>query len=83
MTVVSIQPKGSGATPAVARPFVSFEIKRRLKLWVVLQDGVYCSSHPEEAGAEAAARRQIQAIEKSGGTAGVSVADAPPTRPVL
>ena len=80
MTVLTIQPKFPGRAPASAKPHVVFEIKRRLKLWVVLQDGVYCGSFPEEAGAEVAVRRQIQAIERSGGHAELRLGDTDPAK---
>ena len=48
---------------------VEFQVKRRLKLWVVLRDSVYAGSHPEERGAVLAAEREIKAIVKAGGQA--------------
>ncbi len=53
---------------APSRP-VEFEVKRRLKLWVVLRNGVYSGSFPEEDGALQAAAREINAIIRAGGKA--------------
>ena len=48
---------------------VEFQVKRRLKLWVVLRDTVYTGSYPEESAAFRAAEREIKAIVKAGGQA--------------
>ena len=53
---------------AAAKP-VLFEVRRRLKLWVVMRDDVYCGSYPDEVMAEDAAKMHIQAIIKGGGKA--------------
>lgn len=54
--------------PAPALP-VEFQVKRRLKLWVVLRDDVYTGSYPEEEKAVLAAEREIKAVVKAGGKA--------------
>ena len=55
---------------------VEFEVKRRLKLWVVLRDNVYSGSFPEEAPAMQAADREIKAIIKAGGHAQMRIEPA-------
>ncbi len=54
--------------PVPALP-VEFQVKRRLKLWVVLRDDVYTGSYPEEDKAVLAAEREIKAVVKAGGKA--------------
>ena len=55
-------------TPAIG-PFIEFEVKRRLKLWVVMRDDIYVGSYPEEAGAVVAAEREVNAVIQGGGKA--------------
>jgi len=63
------------AIAAVAKPPAEFEIKRRLKLWVVLRDDVYCGSYPEEDAAINAAEKEIRAVIQSGGKARMRAPD--------
>lgn len=55
---------------------VEFQVKQRLKLWVVLRDDIYSGSFPEEGSALQAAGREIQAILKAGGKAQMRCDDA-------
>jgi len=70
MAVISMLADADRAKRVPAPPaMVEFEIKRRLKLWVVLRDTIYSGSFPEHDGAVLAAEREIKAIIKAGGLA--------------
>ncbi len=58
----------SGPAPAIG-PFIEFEVKRRLKLWVVMRDDIYVGGYPEEVGAVVAAEREVNAVIQGGGKA--------------
>ncbi len=58
----------SGSAPVIG-PVIEFEVKRRLKLWVVMRDDIYVGSYPEEAGAVVAAEREVNAVIQGGGKA--------------
>ncbi len=71
--ISSITEANQARRAAASAPTVEFEVKRRLKLWVVLRDNVYSGSFPEEAPAMQAADREIKAIIKAGGQAQMRV----------
>ncbi len=74
--ITSIADTVRGAS-ALALPLpVQFEVKRRLKLWVVLRDDIYSGSFPEQEGAVLAAEREIKAIIRAGGKAQMRPDDA-------
>ncbi len=77
MAVITSIAETARVVPVVAlSPTVEFEIKRRLKLWVVLRDNVYSGSFPEQEGAVQAADREIKAIIRAGGKAQMRPDDA-------
>jgi hypothetical protein len=75
MTVITIDSAKPDLPP---KPKVVFEVKRRLKLWVMTRDDVYCGSFPDEKAAQDAAQKQVQAIIKSGAKAELLHADSYP-----
>lgn len=77
MAVISMIAEAQGIKPALAQsPTVEFEVKRRLKLWVVLRDHVYSGSYPEQVAAAMAAESEIKAIIRAGGKAEMRVVTA-------
>lgn len=69
MTISKVENSARDSAPAGVKPFILFEVRRRLKLWVVMKNDIYDGSFPDEAGATEAAQRQIRAIVNSGGRA--------------
>ena len=77
MAVISMIADAHGGKPVpVPSSTVAFEVKRRLKLWVVLRDDIYSGSYPEQAAASMAAESEIKAIIKAGGSAEMRAAAA-------
>jgi len=77
MAVISMIAEAGGGKRALAQSVtVEFEVKRRLKLWVVLRDDIYSGSYPEQVSAAMAAEREIKAIIKAGGKAEMRAATA-------
>ncbi len=69
MILVPPEPETPDVSPPNTRQAVQYEVKKRLKLWVVMRDDVYTGSYPDEASAEAAGQKHVDAIIRGGGKA--------------